>query len=122
MHGKRISENTMSKVVTMFINGEKIKDIEEKCHVSHGAIVKKLNDLTCRHPLCTQGHPCRAAKRRYGGTMMCTALEDTDFENGFCPFFKTEDDYRHEYRKTNRLKPDPYELYTREIEVEEDWL
>ena len=120
MHGEKISENTMSKVVTMFVNGEKIKNIETKLHVSHGTIVKRLNELTCRHPLCTEGHPCRAAVRRYGGTMMCSALDDTDFEGELCPFFKTEDDFKHEYRKSNRLKPDPYELYLREVVVEDD--
>lgn len=120
---KRWNERDMNTAILMFINGEKTKDIVEKTSVSHGSLVKRLNDLTCRHPLCTVGHPCRAAVRRYGGTMMCSALEDTNFKDEYCPFFKTEDDYKYEYRKTNRLKPDPYELYAREIVIDdEEWL
>lgn len=121
MHGEKISENTMSKVVTMFVNGEKIKNIETKLHVSHGTIVKRLNELTCRHPLCTEGHPCRAAVRRYGGTMMCSALDDTDFGEDVCPFFKTEYDFNMEYKRTNTLHPDPYELYMRGVDVKDEW-
>ena len=96
-------------------------DIETKLHVSHGTIVKRLNELTCRHPFCTEGHPCRAAVRRYGGTMMCSALENTDFGKDVCPFFKTEYDFNMEYKRTNTLHPDPYELYMRGVDVKDEW-
>ena len=119
---KQWNELTMNKAVTMFIKGEKLKDIVEQTTVAYGSLLKRLKELTCKHPLCTNDYPCRAAKRRYGGVLMCTALEDVDFRDEFCPFFKTEDDFKHEYRKSNRLKPDPYELYSREIDLDdEDW-
>ena len=119
---KQWTEQTMNAAIGMFIKGEKIKNITKATSISQGTLVKRLNDLTCRHPLCTQGHPCRAAIRRYGGTMMCSALKNTNFGKEFCPFFKTEEDFKYEYKMTNQLDPDPYELYTREIVIEEDWI
>lgn len=57
----------------------------------------------CYHPHCTEGHPCRAAKRGSNGVMFCGALVDTDFGFDNCPFFKTKEDFDFEFRLTNEM-------------------
>lgn len=111
----------LNKAVTMFINGKTQSEICEKTGVQQVYLFAKLNELTCRHPECNEFNPCRAAKRRYGGCMMCTALEDTDFGEDVCPFFKTEKEFDQEFKRTNQLAYDPYELYQREWQLDDEY-
>lgn len=118
---KTWDDKKMRKAVTMFINGYTQKEASDECGVPQMALFKRLNELTCLHPYCTEHNPCRAAKRRYGGGMMCTALEDTDFGEERCPFYKTKKEFDQEFKATNQLDFDPYELYQREWQLDDEY-
>lgn len=44
----------------------------------------------CRDPMCIDECACFAAYRD-GHKILCSALNNTDFKNKWCPFFKTRE-------------------------------
>ena len=90
----------MAEALEAWFSGDiALSKIEEATNgiVKRTALAKELDRLTCHHPHCNEHHPCRAAKRRNGGVMCCTALTNTEFNGYACPFFKTEEEYNEEF-------------------------
>lgn len=86
------TEADMSKAIHMIANGAKQVDASEATGVCLSSLAKRLDELECHHPDCTEDHPCRGAKRRKGGVMACMVLENTVFED-VCPFFMTAEEF-----------------------------
>lgn len=86
----------------LWFEGKSIKAAAAEVGITPAALTSVIHDLECRHPLCTENHACRAAKRASKGIMICTALTDTDFDD-VCPFYKTDAEYMAEFTASNKL-------------------
>lgn len=101
-----MSRKKVSHACDLFFDkGYKQKDAAKEAGVSIGSLYNELhNNRLCHHPHCTEDHPCRAAKRGTNAVMFCGALTDTNFEDYYCPFFKTEHQYYVEYIESTRFE------------------
>lgn len=101
---KKPTQNQIDEAIDLFFDKHLSRnEVAKQTGVSIYYITKELDDnRICYHPLCTKGHPCRAA-RRGTNKHLCSALTNTDFGMNYCPFFKLEDDFNFEYRLTNKM-------------------
>ena len=97
------SKRAMNAALDMVFNGETQKTATIETGIGKMELHDKLVDLECRHPDCSEMHPCRSAIKRYGGKMTCTLLDDTKFRFKKCPFYKTENEFHREFKASNRL-------------------
>lgn len=97
-----VYQTIMQEALEAYFRGA-IKQCEVKeftCGIiKQGKFTDELDRLTCHHPLCTESTPCRAGKRRNGGTFVCTALVDTEFDD-YCPFYQTAEQFRDAFLRT----------------------
>ena len=102
---KTYEKDQMDKAIDLYFAGATQTQAVEETGVPLYAFQEEMRQRICHHPKCNETHPCRASRRRNGGLMACSALDDTNFGNGICPFFKTEKEFSIEFRATNRLSP-----------------
>lgn len=102
---KTYEKDQMDKAIDLYFAGATQTQAVEESGVPLYAFQEEMRQRICKHPKCNETHPCRASRRRNGGLMACSALDDTNFGDGICPFFKTEKEFAIEFRTTNRLSP-----------------
>lgn len=100
---KTYEKDQMDKAIDLYFAGATQTQAVEETGVPLYAFQEEMRQRICHHPKCNETHPCRASRRRNGGLMACSALDDTNFGDGICPFFKTEKEFAIEFRATNRL-------------------
>ena len=100
---KTYTDEQMNEAIDLYFKGATQTQAVEETGVPLYAFQEEMRQRICKHPKCNETHPCRAARRRNGGLMACSALDNTDFGNRICPFFKTEKEFAIEFRASNRL-------------------
>lgn len=99
---KTESNVNMTRALEMVFSGAKVKDAAAANGLASHSISTRMSKLKCQHPHCTEMNPCRSSKRMNAGRMICTILTDVDFIDHDCPFFKTEEQFKAEFKATNR--------------------